>query len=532
MNRLPILAKMLLLLVCFSVMLSAYNAGSDLNNYLIIPKVEFSPTIDGTLDADWTFPEVGMFVYVTNDFPEGGAADMSCHYRVAWNDNGLYFFGRVFDDSIDVSHANSWERDCFEIYIDGDNSKAASYDGVDDIQWRFVYASETADGGQAPNAEIAWMETEIGWDFELAIPASDLADTNIVLTEGAVIGWEVQVADNDGGDRENIEKWWSNSNDSYLNPSLFGTAILGGADLVLEIPEVEFAPTIDGVIDADWALVVPEVAMTVNTGEALPNRGFNDFSTYYSVAWNANGLYFFGRVLDDSIDVSHANSWERDCWEIYIDGDNSKGASYDGVDDIQWRFVYASETADGGQAPNAEIAWMETEIGWDFELAIPASDLADTNITLAEGNVIGWETQVADNDGGDRAYMSKWWSNSNDSYLNPSLFGTAKLVSAVTSAVFPALPAGLAEADLNIELSVPSVLSAVGSVSYTTTARGSVSLKLYNLAGQAVKELDGGVKAAGTHTVSVDASGLANGVYICKLEAGNSAAAKKMMVIK
>jgi len=252
MKRFPILSRILLLLVCFRLVLSVNadsppdpwlyygafgGAGSVISNILVIPKVEFSPTVDGELDADWTFPEIGMFVYVTNDFPEGGAADMSAHYRVAWNDDGLYFFGRVFDDSIDVSHQNSWERDCWEIYIDGDDSKGSSYDGVDDVQWRFVYGAETADGGQAPNAEIAWMATEIGWDFELAIPASDLADTNIVLTEGAVIGWEVQVADNDGGDRAYMTKWWSNSNDSYLNPSLFGTAGFNYYSSVLETPE-------------------------------------------------------------------------------------------------------------------------------------------------------------------------------------------------------------------------------------------------------------------------------------------------------
>jgi len=225
-KRLLILSKMLLLLVCFTVMLFAQNSGSLINNRLLVPHVENAPTIDGVLDVDWDFPDVGMFVYVDDVLPEGGPTDLSALYRIAWNAEGIYFFGRVIDDLIDVAHADSWERDSWELYFDGGNEKDADYD-ANDVQWRWVYGSETGEPGvgqpECPNSECAWVLTANGYDFELAIPAGDLT---FVPAEGLVIGWETHTADNDGGNRETVTKWWSNSNDSYLHASLFGTAIL------------------------------------------------------------------------------------------------------------------------------------------------------------------------------------------------------------------------------------------------------------------------------------------------------------------
>ena len=55
MKRLPILAIVSMLLICFSVGLSANNEGSIINDVLIIPYVDMAPVVDGSLDAEWDF---------------------------------------------------------------------------------------------------------------------------------------------------------------------------------------------------------------------------------------------------------------------------------------------------------------------------------------------------------------------------------------------------------------------------------------------------------------------------------------------
>jgi hypothetical protein len=83
--------------------------------------------------------------------------------------------------------------------------------------------------GWADAGYWAWAETPYGYNFELRISQDSLqkGGTQLFnLTEGAEIGFEVQVVDNDTGALDCISKWWSPSNNSSSVPALFGTAML------------------------------------------------------------------------------------------------------------------------------------------------------------------------------------------------------------------------------------------------------------------------------------------------------------------
>jgi hypothetical protein len=536
-KRLPILVKMFLLLVCFSFVLSAYNSGSQVNNNLIVPYVEFEPIIDGEMDEDWTFNPVGMFVYEVAAGAGAAASQKINHsawFKTAYNADGFYFFANVTDDSIYMdSTANDYEQDCFEIYFDGDNSKGSSYDGVDDVQWRWVYGNTGAgtpgsSQPECPNAEGAWLETDDGYTFELMIPAEDLTFTP---EAGAVIGFEVQCADNDTGARDGIIKWWNQNGNSWKEPQLFGTAELG-VDSALQdevvgdfVAQLEFAPTING-IEEEWQ-EVPEIKLTVNENWQMTDGGYKDFNPYYRAAWNADGFYFFGRVLDDIIYVDTAGEdYNQDCFELYFDGDNSKGASYDGIDDVQWRWVYGNTGAGkpgGGQpeCPNAEAAWVENADGYQFELAIPASDLT---FTPEEGAVIGFEVHCADNDTGAREVIAKWWNINGNSWQEPQLFGTVELNEEIAGKP-EQLPS-------DITLSIPSVINASTNITYALPERSHVELNLFNIAGQKVLTIVDEKKMRGTNIQPLDISNLANGVYLCRLEACDNIVIKKITLIK
>ena len=63
-------------------------------------------------------------------------------------------------------------------------------------------------------------------------------------------------------------------------------------------------------------------------------------------------------------------------------------------------------------------------------------------------------------------------------------------------------------------------------------AAGRVTLSVYTMLGQHVATLVNAVQNAGTYTASFDASRLASGMYLYRIEAGSFSAVKKMMLMK
>jgi hypothetical protein len=86
----------------------------------------------------------------------------------------------------------------------------------------------------------------------------------------------------------------------------------------------------------------------------------------------------------------------------------------------------------------------------------------------------------------------------------------------------------------NYELSqnYPNPFNPSTVISFAIPASGLVTLKVFNLLGEEVAKLVNGIKKAGNYKVSFNASNLASGVYIYKIQAGKFSAAKKMMLIK
>ena len=70
-------------------------------------------------------------------------------------------------------------------------------------------------------------------------------------------------------------------------------------------------------------------------------------------------------------------------------------------------------------------------------------------------------------------------------------------------------------------------------ISFSLPASGFATLKVYNVLGQEVATLvNGTVKGGEVQTVSFDGSALASGVYYCRLESGQKAETRKMLLLK
>ena len=78
----------------------------------------------------------------------------------------------------------------------------------------------------------------------------------------------------------------------------------------------------------------------------------------------------------------------------------------------------------------------------------------------------------------------------------------------------------------------PNPFNPVTKISFNLEKAGNTSLILYNITGEEVKTYSNGYLGMGFHTLTVNGSELASGVYIYKLVSGSNSAVGKMVLIK
>ncbi|MCX6639619.1 MAG: T9SS type A sorting domain-containing protein [bacterium] len=70
------------------------------------------------------------------------------------------------------------------------------------------------------------------------------------------------------------------------------------------------------------------------------------------------------------------------------------------------------------------------------------------------------------------------------------------------------------------------------TIRYDLPVASLVRLTVFDISGRKVAQLVNGMREAGRHEVTFDGSGLASGVYLYKLEAGDFTAIQKMVLMK
>jgi len=78
----------------------------------------------------------------------------------------------------------------------------------------------------------------------------------------------------------------------------------------------------------------------------------------------------------------------------------------------------------------------------------------------------------------------------------------------------------------------PNPFNPTTSIGFSLPVGGKVSLLVFDVSGRQVTELFDGWRPAGRHAVSFDASGLANGVYWVRMQAGKFQQVQKLLLIK
>jgi|GEM_PF-2268359 hypothetical protein len=420
-----------------------------------ILKAGTQPVIDGQMDDIW-YNAMEHILTLNGMAPPDDASDLFGSWRMLWDEENLYLFCSILDDSVADESPVSYEQDGIEFYFDADNSKLPDcYDGVDDILIRINHlyrtwqditffcgmAGEWDDPFDPSLLSFAIRTPGGGWQMEVQIPGEII---HMDMESGRDFGFEMQVNDNDAVFREHILKWWSADQTTWINPSIWGTCTLSGL-AVTEILPVMLVNSIqvDGIRDPAW-----EGAPVFSCNHWIEDSGFNlqditdwsDIRFQFQTAWDLEKFYCYARVFDDAIQDFHPNVWEQDGLEFFFDGDNSKlPQAWDNINDISFwinhgfhqnsdiRFNWGLPWVDWGfDKESIVFGIQDTEDGYAVEFSVPLDEL---QIEREPGTLIGFDIKQNDNDSGERREgMRQWWGETNNSWYDASLFGTAVLV--------------------------------------------------------------------------------------------------------
>jgi hypothetical protein len=83
----------------------------------------------------------------------------------------------------------------------------------------------------------------------------------------------------------------------------------------------------------------------------------------------------------------------------------------------------------------------------------------------------------------------------------------------------------------------PNPFNSATTINYELSHRGTVTLEVYNLAGQQVARLVYGLREAGTYTLTWDSRDdadreLASGVYIYRLQVGENVQTRRLLLLR
>lgn len=262
------------------------------------------------------------------------------------------------------------------------------------------------------------------------------------------------------------------------------------------------APTINTTIESIWSSATANAITLPLTGTSTPSG----FSAQWKCLYTSTNLYYLFEVTKSGTlyNQNGATWWDDDGVEIYLDGDNSGGTSYDGVNDFQFGFRYndgaivkTGPSNPANSTTGITYSFYTTTEGYNVEISIPWSTL---NVTPVSGNSFGVEAAV-NVSGGTRITQMSTYNDNGQSFNNPSLFGTVNLSSCTVAGV------------LNGTLLQTSVMTTPNPFSNQTLLSfpsvDSYLLSIVNVNGKTVKEYS----IVNDDKVFITGDGMENGIY-------------------
>ncbi|MBI2429937.1 MAG: T9SS type A sorting domain-containing protein [Ignavibacteriales bacterium] len=297
----------------------------------------------------------------------------------------------------------------------------------------------------------------------------------------------------------------------------------------------------------------------VNPNGTIDND--NDLLVKAYLAVDNTNLYVAYDITDDIVSVDSLldaqASYAVDCPDLFIGlydwrGKRHLGLARGATPDYHFRFSkYGLYLDNPGNfkvlaRPGVNYTWKHKTLtaGYTIEARIPFQLLVDSvsgdqKFVPVEGKRIPIDFSLNDNDGKTFNPGEPW--NARDGILCYSPFNNDNSYQDMWHWTYTWIGekwvTGVVRNDVvarSFELTqnYPNPFNPTTTIKYSVPVSGFVSMKIYDVLGREVMTVVGEHQDAGSYTVSLDASKLATGMYVYRLDAGASSAVKKMMLVK
>lgn len=197
------------------------------------------------------------------------------------------------------------------------------------------------------------------------------------------------------------------------------------------IPYTSMPPQIDGEGDDAWGGIMgAQVISKLTFG--MVSAGDPDLSGGWKMLWDEQALYVIVLVRDSLLRSDSTFPWEDDAVEIFVDGDYSRGSSYDGNNDLQYVFGWKPDNVPSitevalKRTQGVVAAQRTTSDGYIMEVRIPWATLGVEPMARKR---LGIDVHIDDDDdGGNREGQKAWFASTNIAWRRPDAFGHAVLL--------------------------------------------------------------------------------------------------------
>ncbi len=373
-----------------------------------ISNASSAPTIDGSIDSVWAEASTDSITNVINGTVSSDS-DLSGAWRALWDNSNLYYLVEITDDALNNDSTDPWDDDSVEIFIDADNSKGTSYDGVNDYQYVFRWNDGTVHLGTNSATNTTGVVFDMvsvsgGYNFELSIPWSTLGATP---AGGNLIGTDVHVNDDDdGGGRDGKKAWFATADNSWSDPSTFATASLTGGGGPTPPGQASNPSPANGAsdqsvnVDLSWTAGTDATSHNVYFGQdSTPDSGEfqgNQGGTTYDPGALANDTTYYWRIDE----VGDGGTTTGNVWSFTTEaagpgpgnGTGLTGDYYDNMDFTAFALTRTDATVNfnwGSGSPDPAIGVDTFSVQWTGQVE-PMYSETYTFYTTSDDGVRLW----------------------------------------------------------------------------------------------------------------------------------------------
>jgi len=550
------------------------------------------PFYDLLSGPDNGFIQVKAYAASEVGYPKGGNKDLSAKVWGSWDGTWIYFYVEMTDDTISLDGAtNNWQTDAMELKIDGwpTEDTAPSNDACSKT---CIFTA--IDSSDAPAASkqycdnlTAWADADKkyargtmsgGYILEYAIKIDTLGGREkIDAAVDSIFGLGMNFIDNDGHSRQAALVWGAKSDDNIWNTvnhhgtvkfladnkiAFIAKNNMTGYENPVPFDGTPFFINIDGEKDGFYtSLMGPDDGYLQLRYYSGNNNGIpdddNDLSAKMWTAWDNDNFYFYEEVKDDMISMSAGDAtWKNDCVEFKFDPQPTDSVT----NSIVAMQMTALDTAVGAAGATTMPNSFRKKItgGYVIEVAIPWDSIytATEKIDVAVGKEFGAALQNHDNDNttGSRDGTVQWAAVLMDQVWNtPKYCGTVKFLAnnklqltaknKMTGKTNPVPYDGSDYSAIDdndqpiaykfsLKQNYPNPFNPMTTIAYSIEKASDVRLTVYDVLGREVATLVNEAKKPGMYQVQFDASRLASGIYLYRIQADSFVKTHKMMLLK